>query len=155
VQRVEVSRVIPGIPADVFAKFTDHVGWTSWAGAGKVTLVREGSPDKNGLGAVRSFSPPMFAILMPLVLNLSEEIIDFEPPSRMVYRIVKGGFPARNPRGEVRFEAHPQGTCVVWKVEITSRIPFTERLIAGVLRRAYKLVLERFEKRAMRLLSEG
>ncbi|HEX3344944.1 MAG TPA: SRPBCC family protein [Polyangiaceae bacterium] len=139
-RRVQVERVIAAPPADVFARYTDHAGWTAWAGTGKVSLAREGTPDPNGVGCVRAFESAM---------GLQEEVIEFDPPHHMAYRIARGGFPITAHRGDVRFEAHPRGTRVVWSVEFRSRIPLTERALAGFLRRMFTRLLTRFDERGM------
>jgi uncharacterized protein YndB with AHSA1/START domain len=138
--RVEVERIIAAPPETVFARYTDHAGWSDWAGAGKVTLARQGSPDRNGVGCVRAFESAM---------GLQEEVIEFEPPTHMAYRVVRGGFPIKSHRGDVRFEPHPDGTRIVWTVEFGSRIPFSEGVIARFLRRLFGVMLDRFERRAL------
>ncbi|HEY3820748.1 MAG TPA: SRPBCC family protein [Polyangiaceae bacterium] len=139
-RRIEVERVIAAPPADVFARYTDHAAWSTWAGAGKVSLAREGAPDRNGVGCVRAFESAM---------GLQEEVIAFEPPRLMAYRIARGGFPLKNHRGEVRFEPHARGTRLVWSVEFASRIPLSERAIARFLRMMFGRMLARFEERGM------
>jgi len=138
--RVEVERIIAAPPERVFARYTDHAGWSEWAGAGKVSLARQGSPDRNGVGCVRAFESAM---------GLQEEVIEFDPPTHMAYRVVRGGFPIKSHRGDVRFEPHERGTRVVWSVEFGSRIPFSEGLLARFLRRVFGVMLERFERRGL------
>ena len=138
--RVEVERIIDAPCEKVFAAYTDHAGWSTWAGAGKVSLAKEGQPDRNGVGAVRAFESAM---------GLQEEIIEFEPPRRMVYRVVRGGFPIKSHRGEVRFEPHPRGTRLVWSVEFGSKVPFSEGAIALMLRMVFRKFLDRFERHAV------
>jgi uncharacterized protein YndB with AHSA1/START domain len=138
--RVEVERVIEASPEAVFDRYTDHAGWSQWAGAGKVSLAKEGTPDKNGVGCVRSFES---------ALGLQEEVIEFEPPTHMAYRIVRGGYPITDHRGDVRFEKHPRGTRIVWSAEFRSRIPFTGAALTGFLTGMFRLFLSRFERRGM------
>ncbi|HEY8042481.1 MAG TPA: SRPBCC family protein [Polyangiaceae bacterium] len=137
---VEVERIIPAAPEAVFDRYTDHAGWSDWAGAGKVTLAREGTPERNGVGCVRAFQS---------ALGLQEEVVEFDRPRAMAYRIVRGGFPVKDHRGEVHFEPHERGTRIVWRVEFGSRIPLTGGVIAAFLRRAFDGLLRRFEQRAM------
>jgi len=139
-RRVEVERIIEAPPEAVFARYTDHAGWSTWAGAGKVSLAREGTPDRNGVGCVRAFESAM---------GLQEEVIEFEPPRHMAYRIARGGFPIKDHRGEVRFEPHARGTRLVWSVEFGSRIPLSERLLARFLRTMFGRLLARFERHGM------
>ncbi len=104
-RRVEVDRLFPHPTGRVFQRYTDHVGWSEWAGLGRVRLTREGAPDRNGVGAVRAFS---------VAPGLREEVTVFEPPAagasspaRMEYRVTRGPVPMADHRGEVIFT--PEG----------------------------------------------
>ncbi|HEY8087403.1 MAG TPA: SRPBCC family protein [Polyangiaceae bacterium] len=139
-RRIEVERIVDAPPEEVFARYTDHTGWSAWAGAGKVSLAKEGRPDRNGVGCVRAFES---------ALGLQEEVTEFDPPSHMAYRIVRGGFPIKNHRGDVRFEPHARGTRIVWSVEFESRIPLSERALGRFLGRMFRTLLDRFDRRAL------
>ena len=52
---------------------TDHERWSDWMPSSKVVLGPEGSPDRNGIGAVRSFMAGKVAVAR-------EEVIGWEPP---------------------------------------------------------------------------
>jgi uncharacterized protein YndB with AHSA1/START domain len=114
----------------VFRRYTDHAGWSDWAGFGKVRLVREGSPERDGTGSVRAFANAP---------GLQEEVTRFEPPSRMDYRISQGGFPLTDHHGEVHFETEGKGTRVTWRVSFRSRLPGT----GWALRRGIDMMFRR------------
>ena len=135
--RVEIERVVDATPEEAFARYTDHAGWTGWAGVGQVRLVRSGKPERDGVGAVRAFAPP---------LGLREEVTEFHPPTRMGYRIVAGGFPMKNHRGEVTFEPRGTGTRIAWSVVFDSRIPGLGRPTALVARLLFSTILRRFAR---------
>src|SRR5690606_6491623 len=59
------------------------------ARAAKPWLAEEGSPDRNGVGALRRFG----------TLPLGERIVEFAPPRRLVYTIVNA--PIRGYRGVI------------------------------------------------------
>jgi uncharacterized protein YndB with AHSA1/START domain len=128
-RRIEVERYFPHPIERVFRRYTDHAGWSDWAGLGRVRLTREGSPDKNGVGAVRAFSAAP---------GLREEVTRFEPPSRMEYRVVRG-VPLKDHHGVVLFIPDGSGTRLTWRVSFRSAIPGlgwpTERLITVLFRR--------------------
>jgi len=117
---VEVQRLFPHSIERVFRRYTDHEGWSDWAGTGPVTLVQVGSPDRNGVGAVRAFSTAP---------GLREEVTAFEPPpaagggARLDYRVIRGPIPLADHRGEVVFTPQGAGTLVTWRVSFRSRIP--------------------------------
>lgn len=131
-QHVEVERRFPAPPQEVWDVYTDHAGWTQWAGLGRAWLEREGHTDRNGVGAVRGFASGGVKVL--------EEVLEFEPPKRMTYRIVKGGLPMRDHLGEVLFEPDGDGTRVVWRCRFESRIPglggLLQRFITRIFRNA-------------------
>ncbi len=115
---------------EVFRHYTDHVGWSDWAGLGPVRLTREGSPERNGVGCVRAFARAG---------GLREEVTAFEPPHSMRYRISAGGFPLADHRGEVLFASEGRGTRVTWRVSFRSRIPLT----GWALKRGISLIFGR------------
>ena len=53
---VRVERRIEAPAEEVFELLTDHAGYASFRGVRGAELVREGSPDPNGLGAMRRVS---------------------------------------------------------------------------------------------------
>ncbi len=129
-RRAETERYFEHSVEEVFRRYTDHVGWSRWAGMGRVTLVREGSPDKNGVGAVRAFRAAP---------GLHEEVTSFDPPHRLEYRIAKGGFPITDHHGEVRFTQEGTGTRVHWHASFRSKIPG----LGWALERGVEVVFER------------
>jgi uncharacterized protein YndB with AHSA1/START domain len=128
-RRVEVERYIPHPIERVFRRYTDHAGWTEWAGFGRVWLTREGSTERDGVGAVRAFSTAP---------RLREEVTRFEPPTRMEYRVVRGA-PIRDHHGEVLFASEGSGTRLTWRISFRSSIPGLgwpmERFITVLFRR--------------------
>ena len=113
-RRVEVDRFFAHPVERVFRRYTDHAGWSAWAGLGRVWLTREGSPDRDGVGAVRAFSSAP---------GLREEVTVFEPLARMEYRVVRGPVPMADHRGEVLFAPEGAGTRLTWRVSFRSTIP--------------------------------
>jgi uncharacterized protein YndB with AHSA1/START domain len=111
---VTVERSFDHPVEEVFRRYTDHEGWSRWAGFGKVRLVREGTPERNGLGSVRAFR------ISP---GLREEVTRFEPPARMEYQVVAGPVPMTDHLGEVMFEREGEGTRVTWRVSFRPTLP--------------------------------
>jgi hypothetical protein len=56
-------------------------------------------------------------------VEVHEEVLTFDPPRRMTYRVVKGGIPIKDHLGEVSFEAQGDATRIVWRCRFESRIP--------------------------------
>jgi uncharacterized protein YndB with AHSA1/START domain len=112
VQHVEVEHQYQQSPQAVWDVYTDHAGWKEWAAAPGACLVKEGVSERNGTGAVRGF-----------IGGLREEILDFEAPKRMTYRVTAGSFPIRNHHGEVELEPVGEGTRLIWRCRFESKIP--------------------------------
>lgn len=133
-QRVEVTRRFAAPREAVWKVYTNHAGWQQWAGIGTSRLERPGTPERNGVGALRSLGVgPVRAF---------EEVLEFEPPRRMTYRVVKGGLPMKNHRGEVRFEPDGDGTRVVWSCRFESRIPGLGGLMRRMVEHVFRSALD-------------
>jgi uncharacterized protein YndB with AHSA1/START domain len=140
-QHVEVKRVIEAPIDAVWNRYTDHVSWTEWAGLGKVTLDRPGEPPPNGVGCVR--------VISSAGVKVYEEVLSFEPPRRMTYRVVRGGIPFRDHLGEVDFAPHAKGTLVTWRCRFESRIPGLGGLFRVFITRLFRNALDGLAERGL------
>ena len=111
-QHVEVQHHYEASPQAVWDVYTDHAGWRDWASTPGACLLKEGETERNGTGAVRGF-----------IGGLEEEILDFEAPRRMSYRVIAGSFPIREHFGEVLLEPEGAGTRLVWRCRFESKLP--------------------------------
>lgn len=134
---VTVERFIDHPVEEVFRRYTDHAGWSAWAGFGEVRLVREGAPERDGVGSVRAFS---------LAPGLREEVTRFEPPGRMEYRVVEGPAPITDHLGEVLFESEGRGTRVTWRVSFRPKVPGVGWALGRGLRVVFKRILDRLAR---------
>ena len=139
-QRVEVTRRFTAPPQAVWDVYTDHAGWEEWAGVGSSRLTHEGEPERNGGGAIRALGPGPLAAY--------EEVLEFEPPKRMSYRVLRGGLPMRNHLGEVRFEPDGDGTRVVWTCRFESRVPRLGGVFQRIVTRIFRQALDGLAKHA-------
>jgi uncharacterized protein YndB with AHSA1/START domain len=95
-------------PAEkVFDAITDHEGMTAWMPCATVTLDRPGAPERNGLGAIRRIRARGFTIV--------EEIVRFERPAAMDYRVLRGG-PIRDHLGTIRIEDRAGESGLEWRI---------------------------------------
>ena len=141
-QKLEVQQVIEAPAQAVWDQYTDHVSWTEWAGLGKVRLAREGAPSRNGVGCVRAISNGP--------LTVYEEVLSFDPPKRMTYRLVRGPVPMMDHLGEVLFEPNGHGTLVRWRCQFNSRIPGLGGLFRIVIARMFRHALARLARLPMK-----
>ncbi len=130
-EHVEVTRRYDAPIEKVWDVYTDHARWSEWSGMPGSRLVREGTPDRNGVGAVRAFAG-----------GTREEVLSFEPPKRMTYTVFAGIMPIGNHLGEVDLEPDGGGTRITWRCRFESRIPG----LGGLLRR----FITRFFENALR-----
>ena len=114
-QHVRAERRYPASPQAVWDVYTDHAGWKEWAGMPSSVVTRPGAPDPNGSGCIRQLGAGPSQAL--------EEVLDFEPPKRMTYRVVGGPMPIRDHLGEVLFEPDGDGTRIVWTCRFESTVP--------------------------------
>jgi uncharacterized protein YndB with AHSA1/START domain len=131
---VEVERRFSAPVEEVWGIYTDHAGWSAWAGFSKSWLEVEGEPDRNGTGAVRGFASGGAKVL--------EEILEFDPPKRMTYRVVKGGLPMKNHHGEFICEPAGDGTRVTWRCRFDSKVPGLGWLMRLFVARVFRTALD-------------
>ena len=139
--QIELTQQVAAPPERVIALYTDHVGWTKWAGVKEVVLRQTGNPPPNGLGAIR--------VIRARGMAIEEEVTAFDPPHRMTYRLVAGA-PIRDHEGIVRFEPDGAGTRVTWRVTFRPLIPGTGWLLRAVLERSLRDVLSALAVHASR-----
>jgi uncharacterized protein YndB with AHSA1/START domain len=143
--RVERRLAVP--PEGVFELLADHAHYDRFDGIRRSELVKEGSPDPNGLGAVR------WVWLGPL--RFQEEVTAFEAPSRLDYRITDvRGLPFRHEGGSIRLEPDGAGTHAVWTSTFEIPIPVVGAALDGIFARqlgqGFGRVLERSAELAAR-----
>lgn len=137
--RVEVERRFAAPPQAVWDVYTDHAGWSEWSGFQRSWLEVEGTPDRNGTGAVRAFGNGPVRVF--------EEVREFQPPKRMTYSLLRGGIPLKNHLGEVVFEPDGEGTRVVWRCRFDSGIPGLGPLFRLVITQVFRRALRGLERR--------
>ncbi len=127
----------------VFDVLTDHRGYAKITPLRSSTLEREGSPDPNGVGAIR-----VLALAGP---PIREEVTAFEPPSRFAYRALSG-VPAREHTGSVDLSQQGSGTILAWRVDSTPKLPLPDgvwaALVRPVINQLLKGIVKESERRA-------
>jgi uncharacterized protein YndB with AHSA1/START domain len=110
----------------VWAILTDHEGMSNWGPGVTVTIDRPGSPEPNGLGAVRRISTPGPGPAM------TEEVVAFEVPNRFGYA-ARSGVPIPGYQGEVRLTQHEgQGTRIDYTLSSTASFPPVKLVLAAL-----------------------
>jgi len=135
VEHVVVTKQFAASRNAVWDVYTDHVSWNDWAHIGRVRLERQGRPSPNGVGCVRVISAGG--------ISVREEVLSFDAPETMTYRVVRGGLPIKNHLGEVRFVEDPSGlTTVTWQCRFESRIPGLGFVWKAIIAKVFRDALE-------------
>ena len=130
VYQVEERKRVGAPRRQVWDLYTDHVSWAEWAGLGAVRLARRGVPDPNGVGCVR--------VISSFGVSVHEEVLSFDAPCSMTYRVLQGGLPIKNHLGEVRFEEDGDATLVIWRCRFDSKIPGLGVLWRAIITRVFR-----------------
>lgn len=127
-------------PEAVWAVLSDHRAMATWTPLRAARLDAVGSPEVDGVGAVRVLSlagPP-----------LRERVTAFEPPHRMAYELL-AGLPVRDYTGEVELTPTTDGgTDVAWTVALTPRVPGVGRVVDLAIGRMATALVRTAETRA-------
>lgn len=109
----------------VWATLTDHEGMSTWGPGVTVTIDKPGSPEPNGLGAVRRISTPGPAPAM------TEEVVTFQAPNLFGYA-ARSGVPIPGYQGEVRLTPEGQGTRIDYTLSSTASFPPVKLALAAL-----------------------
>jgi carbon monoxide dehydrogenase subunit G len=136
--RYSFTHSVPVPPEQAWAVVSDHEGMASWLPPVRtVVLETAGSPDRNGVGAVRALHAVGPAI--------RERITAFEPGQRLAYAAVSG-VPARDYTGEILLRASGSGTVLTWTIEFRPLFPGAQLVLAGAIGGAARLLARRLSR---------
>ncbi len=120
-------------PETVWEVIADYRAYPDYTPLRRVDLEKEGEPPPNGVGAIR--------VLHAIGPAIREEVAEFEPPTRLVYRMLSGA-PIRDHVGTVTLEPAEvdgrQGTRLVWAIDTTPTVPLGKGLVVAVTKNAVK-----------------
>lgn len=140
---ITVTRTIPAPIEKVFDILSDHGNYKSFPGVKDSKLVKEGKPDRNGLGAVRRIETPG--------VWFEERITAFERPRRFDYLITASKLPLEHQGGSLRFETVGNATRVTWTSTMRVKVPLIGGLLTTVaaskLGQAFGSMLKETERR--------
>ena len=126
-QTISSSTPIAAPQEVAWGVMTDHELYARWVPRSRVDLEVEGSPDRNGVGAIRVFH------IGPM--RTREEITTFDPPHRMAYRVLSLPMPVRNCRSDLLLVADDDGSgCTLhWDSWFEPIIPLTGGIMRQVM----------------------
>jgi uncharacterized protein YndB with AHSA1/START domain len=120
----------------VWDKLSNHVGMTQWGPGITVTMDKVGTPDPNGVGAVRRIASPGPGP------DIVEEVVTFDAPHVLGYKALSG-VPFPGYAGEVRLTEAGAGTHISYTISSTANFPLVKAPLAAISQ-----VLMRFLARA-------
>jgi uncharacterized protein YndB with AHSA1/START domain len=136
-----LTREIEAPAETVFAVLTDHRRYSEMTPLRKAELEREGSPDPNGMGAIRKLTavgPPM-----------REEVIAYEAPHRFSYTVLSG-LPVRDHVGTVELSAEGGRTTMVYAVRTHPTLPVVGFAVVAAVKQAIKGLIDGVAKESER-----
>jgi uncharacterized protein YndB with AHSA1/START domain len=132
----EVVARSPAPPAQVFEALADIPRWQEWAKPVVPRSIRErdGSPEPNGVGAIRKAGGAGFWV--------REEVVEYLPPTRLAY-VLNSPAPWRRYRAVVELEPDVGGgTMIRWRGRFEPRVKGT----GPMLKRALRTMVARLAK---------
>jgi uncharacterized protein YndB with AHSA1/START domain len=139
-RHVHVEHTFEKPPERIFAHLAEHENLAELFGA-KVRRLRDGEDgERNGVGSARELrvgpTPPF-----------EETVTEFEPPTRIVYKITRGSL-LRGHVGVMTFAPEGPGTRFVYDIRIASAVPGLAPLVHAALTRSITSALPTIEREA-------
>lgn len=125
---VVVERDFAQPPERVFDYLAEHENLAELFDA-KVTRVRDGYTERNGIGSVRRLR------IAPVVPEFEETVTEFTRPGRISYRISRGSPLDGHVGIMVLTETAGGGTHLDYRIRIASRIPGLAPIVKAALTR--------------------
>lgn len=124
----------------VWSLLSDHARYSTWAGLPVSEIEAEGSPEPDGIGAIRRFGAG------PVVAR--EQVVAFDPPQAMSY-VILSGVPVEGYRGDVELQSTADGgTDIRWRGQFRAARRGTRRLLRAFLRRSVVQLADRLVRRS-------
>ena len=125
----------------VWPLVADARGWSRWGAWRSAEIEREGKPPPGGLGAIKALTSGK---RRPIVSR--EEVTEFEPPSRLGYRLLSG-LPLRDYEASITLvDAPGGGTDITWRSQFDPKIPLTGGLFRRTLQKFIQDTAERLAR---------
>jgi uncharacterized protein YndB with AHSA1/START domain len=136
-----LEKTIAAPPSTVFEVLADHRGYSAISPIRSSTIEREGEPPPNGVGAIR--------VLKTLGPPLREEIVEFVPGERLVYKLLSGA-PLRDHTGTVVLTERTDGTHASYRIDTTPTIPVIGRAAMPIVKTAVRQLFDGIAKESER-----
>ena len=146
-QVVEASAISRAPREEVWALVADIPGWKDWGPWEVSEREQEGSPDPNGVGAIRLIRADKRALGRKP--KLREQVNVFEPPQRFGYTVLSG-MPVKNYQATVTLTEAGESTEIVYHIEFDGKYPGVGGITRSVLQSFGADATERLARAAER-----
>ena len=120
-QRIEHRTTTTADPTTVYALLREGATWPEWAPIDSFELEREGTGEREGVGAVRFLGSGR--------VTGRDTIVELVESRRFAYTN-ESSLPVRNYRGTVTLDPLPDGgTAIAWVSEFDPKVPGTGALV--------------------------
>ena len=99
----------------VWDVFSDHEGYSRLKGVNYSKLLKEGTRERNGVGAVRE--------VHGMGAEFIEDIVTYEPPRLLEYKVVRCNKPIEHEIGRVELISRGEGTEIHWVSRFRLKVP--------------------------------
>lgn len=127
--RYELVAQLPAPIESVWPLVGEAERWKDWSFLTRSSLLRDGSPVPDGVGALRRFAVGAF--------GSTEEVVVFDPPRHLAY-VGRKGLPVRLYRADVVLSEEGDGTRLVWSGKVEPLVPGTGGLALAFVRSSVK-----------------
>ena len=145
-QTIDVNTHIHAPIERVWDLFSDYEGYTILKGVSMSRLLEEGSEERNGVGAVRE--------VRVLGVTFVEDIVTFDTPHRLEYRVKKSTIPIKHEIGTMDFTTCGTATDVHWVSHFDIPIPLIGGILAPIMCRIFNAVFQDFLNQSKAILEE-
>jgi uncharacterized protein YndB with AHSA1/START domain len=126
-------------PEQVWRLVSNSASYPDWGTWDSSELEEAGAPPPEGAGAVR--------VLHTGRTTVREEILVFDPPSRLVYKLLEG-LPIENYEAEVTLTPADRGTDIRWHAEFDPKFPVPGFIVRRKLQSVFDEATEGLAKAA-------
>lgn len=138
---VTLQKTVAAPIETVWDKLSDHVGMSQWGPGITVTLDKSGTPDPNGVGAVRRIASPGPGP------DIVEEVVTFDAPNLFGYKALSGT-PFPGYAGEVRLTPAGAGTHISYTISSTANFPLVKAPLAVICQVLLRLLARASTKKS-------
>lgn len=131
--KIRVTQFIPRPIEEVFDLVSDHEKFLNSVEGVRAQVIKEGLPNRNGLGCKREVRAGTRVFYV-------EEVTKWTRPTSFEYTIRKASMPIRHYGSRMEFTSRPEGTEIIWTSRFDIAVPILGWAFAAYMRRQLEIV---------------